>query len=45
MGNRAYQFHLKMGMERLPETCFLSDLTRLAAREEFIAIYILVPMP
>jgi hypothetical protein len=37
MGNRAYQFHLKMGTERFPETlCFLSDLTRLTAREEFI---------
>jgi hypothetical protein len=39
MGNKAYQFHLKMGTERFPETlCFLSDLTQLTAREEFTAI-------
>jgi hypothetical protein len=39
LGNLSVPIHLKMGTERFPETlCFLSDLTQLTAREEFIAI-------
>jgi hypothetical protein len=36
MSTRAYQCHLMMGTEIVPETsCFLSILTRLIAREDF----------